>query len=825
MDLQLEQFWNFVAKDQTLALQLRLFRLMCLTLAVVCLFVVLPVNLFETSLPLAVNLSDITLGLFGVYCYSQSCRGKNRVLLFLTVLILMMNPVWFLNGGINGSVTGFFFPIIMLPLVLCRGRTRWLVVGFVVLDVSALMLTEYFFPDLVLRLNVRSEWFLDNFTGVISCFIAIVLVVWVIVTSYDREQQQLSRYAKELAVSEENYRSVVENAMSIILRMDAAGKIIFINRFAEELFGYKREELVGRDIVGSIVPTISSKGESMATKMSELMRSPEKFSLTENENICRDGRRIWITWTNQPIYDEQRQLREILCVGADVTQRVALLEQLRLTQITMDAAAEQILWTDDRGRIIYANAAAINGMGYSEAELRALTLTELATDFPAETWAERWLGFKRDHFATFELTQRFKDGRTRPAELSVSYIQVAGKEYTAVFIRDLTGRRQNEEKRLRHEQQMQHLQRLESLGLLAGGIAHDFNNLLTAILANISLAKMDLPANSENHEVLAEAEQASFQAKSLTGQLLTFAKGGKPVKAAVNLELVIRDSTSFALRGKPVKSAIQIAPGLLLVEADAAQLTQVFHNLVLNACQAMPDGGLITIRAKNRTVTTADNLLVAPGDFVEVTVHDAGCGIPAEHLDKVFDPYFTTKSTGTGLGLAVVHSIMISHLGAVTVESPAGGGTTFHLLLPVSQKIPMAVPPVEPPGTPQRHRILIMDDDAMVSRVLGKILGKLGYEVAMAPDGETALQSYQKAVADGHAFDLVVMDLTIPGGMGGKETMRRILELDPNVKAVVSSGYSHDPVLAEHQAFGFKGVILKPYTQEQVQAAVRKALE
>jgi PAS domain S-box-containing protein len=825
MDLLLEKLWNYVAQDRTLTLQVRLFRLITLATCILCLCVILPVNMIEVSLPLVVNLACIGLGVFALFCYSMSCRGKHWIGLFISVLTGSLAVVWFFNGGIDGSINSNFFPVFLLAFVFYRGRKRWLTAGAILLTTCGVMVVGYLFPALVTPFQNRFDQTLDWITGMVAICGALTLVAWVAFTSYDREQERLSCLAKELATGEENYRSVVENVMSIILRLDAEGRITFINRYGAELFGYRREEMVGRAVVGFIVPAISSKGENLAARISELLQDPAKFPLSENENVCRDGRRLWITWTNQPVRDSDGRLKEILCVGADVTQRVALLEQLRLTQITMDAAAEQIVWTDSQGRIIYANAAAISVFGYSDSELRMLLLTELFTDLPAEKWGELWTRFKRDQFATLELIQRFKDGRTRPAELSISYIQVAGKEYTTVFIRDLTGRIQNEEKRREHERQMQHLQRLESLGLLAGGIAHDFNNLLTAVLANISLVKMELPPSSENHEVLAEAEKASLQARGLTGQLLTFAKGGRPVKAAVNLEQVIRDSSGFALRGKPVKADIQSDPSLHPVDADAGQLTQVFNNLVINACQAMPDGGHITIRTRNRTITQADQLLLADGNYVEITFHDDGAGIPTEHIGRVFDPYFTTKASGSGLGLAVVHSIITNHQGHVAVESVAGRGTTFTLLLPASQQQP-ATPVSSAPAPSQQHRrILIMDDDAMVSRVLGKILGRLGYEAEVTPDGETAINCYQRASAEKNPFDLVIVDLTVPGGMGGRETIRRLRELDPKVRAIVSSGYSHDPVLAEYQAHGFCGVIQKPYTQELVANVVRKALE
>jgi len=654
--------------------------------------------------------------------------------------------------------------------------------------------------------------------------VAIVLVLWVIVTSYEHEQKLLSRAARELATSEENYRGVVENAMSVILRLDLQGRITFFNKYAENLFGYQRAEIIGRHAVGTIIPLVSSKGENLTEKMSALLRQPEKFAQAENENVTRAGRRIWIAWTNQPLYDEAGKLREILCVGADSTERAALLEQLRLTQFTIDAAAEQIVWTDERGAIIYANAATVAGLGYSAGELRQLALHDLTTNFTSAMWAAHWQALKRDRSATLELTQSSRDGSTRPVELACTYLKAFDKEYSTVFIRDLTEWYKTEAKRREHEQQMQHLQRLESLGLLAGGIAHDFNNLLTAILANVSLVKMDLPPGSENLELLGDAEKASLQARGLTAQLLTFAKGGKPVKSAVNLEQVIRDSMGFALRGKPVICAIHLPADLRSVEADAGQLAQVFNNLFINACQAMPEGGQVTVTGRNLAVQPADKRLVAAGEFVEIVVQDQGGGIAPDNLAKIFDPYFTTKKTGSGLGLAVVHSIISNHQGAIRADSSPGFGATFTLLLPASKRVPPPAPPAPAAPSSHRRRILVMDDEAMVCRVMSKMLDKLGYEVETAPHGLAALHLYETAAAQKNAFDLLIMDLTIPGGMGGKEAIKRLKEFDPNVKAIVSSGYSHDPVMAEYQAHGFTGVILKPYTREQVQTAINEAL-
>ncbi len=294
MDLLLEKLWHYVARDKPLTLQVRLFRLLCLVASMVCLFVICPTSLLEPDLPALVNVANIFLGLFSLYCYCESRRGRDRVGLFLTVLVTVLNPVWFLNGGMDGSITYYFFPTVMLPLVFFRGRRRWLIAGLILADACGLVAAGYYFPGLVQPFQDRSEQMLDLITGLVCACVAIALTIWVIVTNYDWEQNLLSRYARELAASEENYRSVVENAMSIILRLDAGGKIIFFNQFAENLFGYPRAEIIGRQAVGTIVPEVSSKGENLAVKFDALLREPEQFKSSENENIGRDGRRIWV---------------------------------------------------------------------------------------------------------------------------------------------------------------------------------------------------------------------------------------------------------------------------------------------------------------------------------------------------------------------------------------------------------------------------------------------------------------------------------------------------------------------------------------------------
>jgi signal transduction histidine kinase/ActR/RegA family two-component response regulator len=375
--------------------------------------------------------------------------------------------------------------------------------------------------------------------------------------------------------------------------------------------------------------------------------------------------------------------------------------------------------------------------------------------------------------------------------------------------------------RERLEQEVFRAQKLESVGVLAGGIAHDFNNLLTGIMGNISLAQLDAPAGSQIAEALEEAEKASLQARDLTRQLLTFSRGGAPIKRAVAIAESVTHAVQLALRGSNVRGVFTIPPDLWAVEADQGQINQVFHNLGINACQAMPAGGTVGVEAANVLLGDDGAIPLPAGRYVRVTVVDQGVGIPSGNLERIFDPFFTTKKEGTGLGLAVVYSIVKNHGGHIGVMSAEGQGTTFTVHIPATAKEshPTAIPATVYAG---RGLLLVMDDEPAVRSVASRILAAMGYEVHTAADGAEALAAYRDARAGGHAYDAVILDLTIPGGMGGAETLRSLRGIDPTVKAVVSSGYSDDPVMSRYLDYGFCGCIAKPYRSSDLSRVMRE---
>ena len=373
--------------------------------------------------------------------------------------------------------------------------------------------------------------------------------------------------------------------------------------------------------------------------------------------------------------------------------------------------------------------------------------------------------------------------------------------------------------RERMEAELSRVQKLESLGLLAGGIAHDFNNLLGAIMGNISLAMLDVDPENSAYQQLTKAERASFRAQELTRQLLTFSRGGAPVKKRITLPGIIAEAAGFSLRGSRVIHDLSIAADLWPVEADEGQLMQVFNNLLINADQAMPAGGIIRIAAGNVTLGQDEVPSLAAGRYVTITVRDEGTGIPRDHIDKIFDPYFTTKQKGSGLGLAATYSIIRKHDGHITVTSELGKGSVFHIYLPASEG-EVAPPPRQEKFVRGSGTILIMDDDEDMRKTTGDMLKRMGYTVDYAEEGTAAVAKYRQARGAGKPFAAVIMDLTIPGGMGGKEAIGKLLEIDPAVRAIVSSGYSEDPVMADFRSYGFRGVAIKPYRIRELSEVV-----
>jgi nitrogen-specific signal transduction histidine kinase/ActR/RegA family two-component response regulator len=386
----------------------------------------------------------------------------------------------------------------------------------------------------------------------------------------------------------------------------------------------------------------------------------------------------------------------------------------------------------------------------------------------------------------------------------------------AVVVQDVTLRRKLED-------EMTRIQKLESLSLLAGGIAHDFNNFLTAIVANVGYAQQ---ARGDQVECLAAAQDAARRARDVTRQLLTFAVGGAPVTKAASLLDIVREAAAFCLRGTAVTCVIREAPGQSLVEIDEGQIGQVFSNLLINAAEAMPAGGQIEVESDVVDIGAATSLPLPPGRYVRTTVTDHGAGIPPSVLPRIFDPFFTTKNSGSGLGLATVHSIVKRHGGHVGVRSEPSGGSTFTVYLHASTAAaPYAVASAPPVAQSLGARVLVMDDEEAVREILARILRDFGCDVHAVPDGDAAVSAWSAALGTERPFDVAILDLTVRGGLGGEETMRRLRAIDPSALAIVSSGYSDTPVMSRYAEYGFAAVATKPYTIAEVVQTLAQVLQ
>ncbi len=594
------------------------------------------------------------------------------------------------------------------------------------------------------------------------------------------------------------------------------GTILFMDRGAMRILDLEARfpdeaSLVGRK-VEELITYMGPKGYlRQAVREHGHVRNFEYYFQTIT------GVERWALHDSYLVRDAQTGADAIQVIIQDITdrklaERAVATERERLA-VTLRSIGDGVITTDTGGSVILVNRVAEELTGWTQADALGRPLGEVfrivneKTREPAENPVDRVL---RDglivglanHTALIA-----RDGRERVIADSAAPIRDTRSQIIGVVLvfRDVT-------EKYRLEEELQRIERLESVGVLAGGIAHDFNNLLSSILGNLSLAQVYLPPSARVRELLEQSEKATLRAKDLTFQLLTFARGGKPVKRTVTLEGLVRESVGFALSGSDVRCTFEIPADLWPVDVDAGQLGQVLHNLVINADQAMPDGGEITVACENVVLFGAGGIPLPPGRYVRLVVADQGVGIPESVVNRIFDPYFTTKQKGSGLGLTIVHSIVKAHDGHIGVLSKVGEGTRFTIHLPASQSEAAQEP--EPVLAPLSGsgRVLIMDDEGPIREMAGQMLSHLGYEPSFAANGSEAVEQYKAALKQGCPFEVVILDLTIPGGMGGAETVRRLHAVDPNVRAVASSGYSSDPIMAEHRQFGFAGALAKPYT-------------
>jgi PAS domain S-box-containing protein len=642
---------------------------------------------------------------------------------------------------------------------------------------------------------------------------------------YLRDITHRKNAEEALEKGEKRFRSLIENSFDMIVVVNSEGMITYATGAFSRILGYSKAELIGRNAFDLTYLADKEKAASIFTK---ILRYPEEPVRIELRAVHKDGSLKWVEISGQNLLNDPA-VGAIVANIRDISERKLAEESFRKAEekyrIIINNAVEGIFQTAPDGSLVMVNPAYAGIFGYDSPQemMNAVKdISKVYVDPEQRTEAMRLLK-EQGILKAFEAKAFRRDGKliwfssnaraVRDAQDNLLYIEGS--------LEDITRRKEL-------EGQILQAQKLESLGILAGGIAHDFNNILTAILGNISLAKSLDESKEQLFNRLTEAEIATLRASELARQLLTFSKGGAPIKKLVSIQSVIEHSVQFALSGSNIQSQFFFQEGLWPVEIDEGQIGQVVQNLVINAQQAMPSGGTIRVEAKNLTINenAVPGVSLRKGDYLFISVQDKGTGISKEHLSKIFDPYFTTKQKGSGLGLSITYSIIQRHHGYITVESNPGVGTTFFIYLPASSKALLSQEKLEVEAMTQgKARILVMDDEEGILRVAEEILKSLGYETDLAKNGTEAVVMYKKAKDSGHPFDLVITDLTVPGDIGGVEILRRLKEIDPQVKVIVSSGYFNDPAMADFKGSGFSDCLIKPYRSFEISGTVKRVLK
>ena len=639
----------------------------------------------------------------------------------------------------------------------------------------------------------------------------------IIVNARDITEKEAAE--QQLRQSEAKYRTLIESANDAIIIAEAeTGIIVDANKQAANLLECRVE-----DLIGTHQKTLHPDVEQYQLVFQQHVQSKRDIFETM-EVVTKTGKTVPVEISASTVEIEGEVYRQ--GIFRDIRKRQEAEQEVRLFKHAVESVNECISITDMEDKVLFVNSAFEQVYGYSREELLGQNIASVRPeknapddkfhqDILPETIRGGWSG---------ELMNVRKDGTRFPIRLSTSVIRnEEGREIALIGVaRDITEEKKTEKELLRAE-------KLESLGLLAGGIAHDFNNILTSVIGNISLGKTFTGDKDKLLQLLTRAEESAVRATSLTKQLLTFSKGGQPVSEIIDADELIQRAVDLALSGSEIAYTVTGTDDTVRLNVDPGQMSQALANIILNATQAMEGSGELTIASDVVTVDTGEGFSeLGSGKYFRITIQDNGPGIEKQHLDKIFDPFFTTKKQSSGLGLATTYSITRNHGGTVTVDSYPGEGATFNVYLPVSEVaqdtgVEVRKDP-QPQETPETGKILVMDDELAVREVCGKMLEHLGYDAYYAKDGQEALEKYKSAKVSDEPFDVVIMDLTIPGGMGGVETIEALLNYDPDVRAIVSSGYSTSPVMANYKEYGFLGVVSKPYQLTGLQQEIKKVL-
>jgi len=659
-----------------------------------------------------------------------------------------------------------------------------------------------------------------------------VFAVGLLIVSNSYSFVLVRRQLAKLEGIETRIRSIIENILDGMITVDENGIICSMNPSAEKMFDCINNEMVGHKFSKLVPKQYGTDPEPVVCAWEDLLKRTGSTTMAVGRTRRHKTFPVEIS-LSQMVVDKQMLF---VAMVRDVTERRRFEQEIASDKeslaVTLRSIEDGVITTDVQGKIIMINNAGENLTGWTSKEAIGRSLKSvynIAIDLQAQARAQKSGSRSEAHSILLSMPENAalhsRQGREYIIEQVASPIRDSKNEVAGVVLvfRDITERQRNEAERRKAET-------LEQLGLLAGGIAHDFNNLLTAIIGNISLASLLLPPNDEMGTRLNDAKNASMRARDLAQQLLTFARGGAPIKKTASMGKLIQDTVSFSLRGSHSRSEFLFGADLWPAEIDSGQISQVIANLVVNADQAMPNGGTLRVSCDNFSYdsdSSPDVTDLSPGDYIRIAIRDEGVGISEECIKRIFDPYFTTKPKGNGLGLATTYSIVKNHNGLITVESKVHYGSTFTIYLPAlrHQQVPAEPPRQLNEVVTGTGRILIVDDEEAIRDLVEYTLERLGYKVTQAESALEGVEIYRQKLSVGERFDAVILDLTLPGGMGGKEALKKLIEIDPTVNAIVSSGYAMDATMSRYQDFGFRGVIAKPYEAAELGKIVHEVVE
>ncbi len=590
-------------------------------------------------------------------------------------------------------------------------------------------------------------------------------------------------------------------------------QILVANPYMESLLTYSRGDLDGKNLIN----LINENGQKAFSEYLESL-SISKGRMHEAELVRKDKSRIWVNTATTPL-DEGGNLQGYLFSFTEITDYKRIIDELQLSSKLLDTASDYIYLRDLDGNMIYANQSACRAHGFSKEEMLKININRIVAPEYQDILTDKIKELHKKGEITFELEHLTKDGNKFPAEEHWSLVESGNKRLILSVVHDLRRHKKMED-------ELHRVLKMESVALIAGGIASRFNSMLTHIAGNINIVLNEADVSAQLRKLLEETEKNTERARDLARRLLAFSKSGAAVRKVISVAELLKDTADYILSSSNLFCNFFISEGLHKVEVDEGQFSQALSNLLINASQAMPKGGVIDISADNVSLEDGEISDLPKGEYVRISIRDRGHGIDPADLPHIFDPYFTTKEERLGLGLSIVYTIIRNHRGAITADSQPGEGSTFNIYLPAviegeKKEIRQAQENIR-----YGVKMLIVDDEAVIRSAGGRLLRRLGYEqIEFATSSNEALQKFKQAFENGSPYQVVILDLSIPGGPSGKEVIKNLLKLDPNISILVSSGYFDGPALRELYRYGIKGVLAKPFKLEELKLLLQEERE